>query len=79
MAVTADRVQTSGVARLADRARELVADEVRLSRIATTVIAIAVADDAFVHPEPAVAAQSRTRQCGNLTLVREGAGQMTLT
>ena len=56
MAVTADRVQTHAVARLADRARAGVADEVRLFRIATTVIAIAVADDAFVQPEPGTSA-----------------------
>ncbi|MFI5250575.1 MAG: alpha/beta hydrolase [Gemmatimonadales bacterium] len=37
---------------LAPRARVLVRDRVRLFQVGAAVIAIAVADDAFVHPEP---------------------------
>jgi fermentation-respiration switch protein FrsA (DUF1100 family) len=42
--------------RLTDTARELVRDEGRLFRLATAVIVIAVADDAFVHPQPGTSA-----------------------
>src|SRR5689334_23658516 len=35
----------------AQRARALSRDDIRLFRVAAVVIAIAVADDAFVHPE----------------------------
>ena len=37
-------------------AREALTDEVRIFQIAMGVIAIAVADDAFVHPEPGTSA-----------------------
>ena len=42
--------------RLGQRARELVRDDVRLFQVAAGVIVIAVADDAFVHPEPGTSA-----------------------
>ena len=42
--------------RSAERARELMRDEVRLFQLATVLIVIAVADDAFVHPEPGTSA-----------------------
>ena len=38
------------------RLREFVADEVRIFQVATAVIVIAVADDAFVHREPGTTA-----------------------
>jgi dienelactone hydrolase len=41
---------------LAQRARALIRDDIRLFRVAAAVIAIAVADDAFVHPEPGTSA-----------------------
>ena len=37
-------------------AREALTDEVRIFQIAMAVIAVAVADDAFVHPEPGTSA-----------------------
>jgi uncharacterized protein len=42
--------------RLAQRARDLVRDEVRMFQLATGLIVIAVADDAFVHPESGTSA-----------------------
>ena len=47
-----DRVKTPRSRAVGRSSPPLVADEVRLFRIATTVIAIAIADDAFVQPEP---------------------------
>ena len=41
---------------LGPRARELMRDRVRLFQLGAAVIAIAVADDAFVHPEPGTSA-----------------------
>ena len=41
---------------LGPRARELMRDRVRLFQVGAAVIAIAVADDAFVHPEPGTSA-----------------------
>lgn len=42
--------------RLASRARALLAYEVRFFELATAMFVIAVADDAFVHPEPGTSA-----------------------
>ena len=39
------------------RVREFVRDDVRLFQVAAAVIAIAVADDAFIHPEPGTSAR----------------------
>ena len=50
LASTAPTTSVGGL-RLAQRARRLVMDDVRLFRLATVVIVIAIADDAFVHPE----------------------------
>ena len=41
---------------LGPRAQELIRDRVRLFQVGAAVIAIAVADDAFVHPEPGTSA-----------------------
>ena len=38
------------------RARELMRDRVRLFQVGAALVAIAVADDAFVHPEPGTSA-----------------------
>ena len=45
----------SGV-HVAHHVREFMADDARVFRVATAVIAIAVADDAFLHPEPGTSA-----------------------
>jgi uncharacterized protein len=45
-----------GGSRLLRAARAAVTDEVRIFQIAMGVIAVAVADDAFVHPEPGTTA-----------------------
>jgi uncharacterized protein len=49
---TGAHIKARGVTTL----RRLVCDEARLFRLSVAVIAIAVADDAFVHPEPGTSA-----------------------